>query len=79
MRVRAFRGGRVFLQKRSLTIYFNINFTGDQLFYGSLNQRETYSKIEKNKKETKSIRILKKKFQKKFKDLKISMEHEHAT
>ena len=79
MRVRAFRGGRVFLQKRSLTIYFNINFTGDQLFYGSLNQRETYSKIEKNKKETKSIRILKKKFQKKFKDLKLSMEHEHAT
>ena len=79
MRVRAFRGGRVFLQKRSVTIYFNINFTGDQLFYGSLNQRETYSKIEKNKKETKSIRILKKKFQKKFKDLKISMEHEHAT
>lgn len=79
MRVRAFRGGRVFLQKRSLTIYFNINFTGDQLFYGSLNQRETYSKIEKNKKETKSIRILKKKFQKKFKDLKLSIEHEHAT
>ena len=79
MRVRAFRGGRVFLQKRSLTIYFNINFTADQLFYGSLNQRETYSKIEKNKKETKSIRILKKKFQKKFKDLKLSIEHEHAT
>lgn len=79
MRVRAFREGRVFLQKRSLTIYFNINFTGDQLFYGSLNQRETYSKIEKNKKETKSIRILKKKFQKKFKDLKLSIEHEHAT
>ena len=79
MRVRAFREGRVFLQKHSLTIYFNINFTGDQLFYGSLNQRETYSKIEKNKKETKSIRILKKKFQKKFKDLKLSIEHEHAT
>lgn len=71
MRVRAFRGGRVFLQKGSLTIYLNINFTGDQLFYGSLNQRETYSKIEKDKKETKSIWILKKKFQKKFKDLKL--------
>ena len=71
MRVRAFRVGRVFLQKGSLTIYFNINFTGDQLFYGSLNQRETYSKIEKDKKETKSIWILKKKFQKKFKDLKL--------
>ena len=71
MRVRAFRGGRVFPQKGSLTIYFNINFTGDQLFYGSLNQRETYSKIEKDKKETKSIWILKKKFQKKFKDLKL--------
>lgn len=67
MRVRAFRGGRVFLQKGSLTIYFNINFTGDQLFYGSLNQRETYSKIEKDKKETKSIWILKKNSKKSLK------------
>ena len=53
MRVRAFRGGTVFLQKGFLTIYFNINFRGDQLFMGHLIKGKLTPKLKRIKKKQK--------------------------
>ena len=77
MRVRAFRWGTVFLQKGFLTIYFNINFRGDQLFMGHLIKGKLTPKLKRIKKKQKVQDLEKKKFQKMFKDLKLSMQHEH--
>ena len=64
MRVRAFRGGTVFLQKGFLTIYFNINFRGDQLFMGHLIKGKLTPKLKRVKKKQK-VQDLEKKNSKK--------------